>query len=110
LFGLRQIYREGFRYAKAGVLFHELQSASIEQGELFGRDASRQARMMVALDAINDKYGRGALKSRCGRAAPNVAYESRQAQSRLHDRLGGAPDRAIGPLDEDGVITSPTGG
>ena len=62
LFGLRQIYREGFRYAKAGVLLHELQSTSIEQGELFGRDASRQAKMMVALDAINDKYGRGTLK------------------------------------------------
>ena len=36
LFWLRQIYRDGFRYAKAGVLLHELQSISIEQGELFG--------------------------------------------------------------------------
>jgi hypothetical protein len=44
LFGLRQIYREGFRYAKAGVLLHELQSTSIEHGELFGRDASRRRR------------------------------------------------------------------
>jgi DNA polymerase V len=42
LLGLRQIYREGFRYAKAGVLLHELQATSIQQGELFGRrrDAS----------------------------------------------------------------------
>jgi DNA polymerase V len=39
------------------VLLHELQSTSSEQGELFDRDASRQAKMKVALDAINDKYG-----------------------------------------------------
>jgi DNA polymerase V len=62
LLGLRQIYREGFRYAKAGVLLHELQATSVEQGELFGRDATRQAKLMVALDAINDKYGRGTTK------------------------------------------------
>jgi DNA polymerase V len=62
LFGLHQIYREGFRYAKAGVLLHELQATSVEQGELFGRDATRQAKLMVALDAINDKYGRGTMK------------------------------------------------
>ncbi|WP_235527654.1 DUF4113 domain-containing protein [Burkholderia sp. Leaf177] len=62
LLGLRQIYREGFRYAKAGALLHELQATSVEQGQLFGRDATRQAKLMVALDAINDKYGRGTMK------------------------------------------------
>ncbi len=47
---------------KVGVLLHKLQSTAIEQGELFGRDASRQASMMIALDPINDKYSRGTLK------------------------------------------------
>jgi DNA polymerase V len=61
LMGLRHIYKEGFRYAKAGVMLHELQANHVEQGELFGRSATHQAKLMVAMDAINGRFGRDTL-------------------------------------------------
>lgn len=66
--GLRAIYCQGFKYAKAGVMLLDLQSDSIIQGELdLGDDDSLEdiadkARLMSALDAINKRYGRGTMK------------------------------------------------
>lgn len=70
--GLQSIYREGFRYAKCGVMLVELQSDDLAQGELdlFGghmddedpqpeqRDRSK---LMSAMDRVNARYGRGSL-------------------------------------------------
>ena len=64
LTGLQAIYQTGFRYAKAGVMLMDLSGASQDQRELAledddaGRDPSR---LMQALDAVNGRYGRGAL-------------------------------------------------
>jgi DNA polymerase V len=66
--GLRAIYCQGFKYAKAGVMLLDLQPDSIIQGELdLGDDDSIEdiadkARLMSALDAINKRYGRGTMK------------------------------------------------
>ena len=66
--GLRAIYCQGFKYAKAGVMLLDLQPDSIIQGELdLGGDDSLEntadkARLMSALDAINKRYGRGTMK------------------------------------------------
>jgi len=66
--GLRAIYCQGFKYAKAGVMLLDLQPDSIIQGELdLGDDDSLEdiadkARLMSALDAINKRYGRGTMK------------------------------------------------
>lgn len=66
--GLRAIYCQGFKYAKAGVMLLDLQPDSIIQGELdLGDDDSLEdiadkARLMSALDAINKHYGRGTMK------------------------------------------------
>jgi DNA polymerase V len=66
--GLRAIYCQGFKYAKAGVMLLDLQSDSIIQGELdLGDDDSLEdiadkARLMSTLDAINKRYGRGTMK------------------------------------------------
>lgn len=66
--GLRAIYCQGFKYAKAGVMLLDLQPNSIIQGELdlgdgdsLG-DIADKARLMSALDAINKRYGRGTMK------------------------------------------------
>jgi DNA polymerase V len=60
--GLRAIYRPGYRFAKAGVMLLDLHDASIEQGELDLDDASEdRSKLMDAMDAINGRYGRGAL-------------------------------------------------
>ncbi len=59
---LAMIYRPGFAYKKAGVVFLELVPADQVQGSLLSKpdDARSQARMQ-ALDAINARYGRGTL-------------------------------------------------
>lgn len=70
--GLRAIYRDGYRYAKAGVMLLDLQPQDLAQGELDlvggscpdgtshdeGRDRSR---LMSAIDRVNQRYGRGSL-------------------------------------------------
>lgn len=66
LAGLDRIYRAGYDYAKAGVMLLDLQSVTQGQQELeLGDDAvvheRRQARLMRALDAVNDRFGRGTL-------------------------------------------------
>jgi len=70
LAGLERIYRAGYDYAKAGVMLLELQPASQGQQELDLGDASveherRQARLMRALDVVNDRFGRGTLTLGC---------------------------------------------
>ncbi|SEA52182.1 Y-family DNA polymerase [Acidovorax soli] len=65
LLGLRAIYQPGFKLAKAGVMLMELRPAAQEQFELCleepeaGRD---KARLMQALDSVNDRWGRGSIK------------------------------------------------
>ena len=64
--GLRCIYKPGFRYAKAGVMLLELQPDSIQQGELDlesqePNEEVSKARLMTALDQLNQRYGRGTV-------------------------------------------------
>lgn len=61
---LRQIYQPGFAYQKAGVMLSELRPRQQRQASLFpaSPDAERAARLMASMDAINQKWGRGALR------------------------------------------------
>ncbi len=60
---LRPLWRQGFRYAKAGVVLDDLRDAEAEPRNLFPtRDPAKSARLMAALDAVNARYGRGALR------------------------------------------------
>lgn len=60
--GLESIFRPGYRYAKAGVLLLDLEDASMHQEELGLDEPSRdRGRLMTAMDAINQRHGRGAL-------------------------------------------------
>ena len=62
LTGLRRIYRDGYRYKKAGVLCTALVPAGQVQPDLFDRqDRPKSKRLMAALDAINDRWGAGTL-------------------------------------------------
>jgi DNA polymerase V len=64
LMGLNAIYRSGFKYAKAGVMVLDLQSNKLHQHELDLEDDAGQdkTRLMSALDTINQRYGKGAMK------------------------------------------------
>lgn len=61
--GLRSIFKDGFQYKKAGVILSEIGPDHIVQTDLFAEEQSPAAsNLMVTLDAINARYGRGALK------------------------------------------------
>ena len=60
---LRPLWRQGFRYFKVGVVLDDLRDAATEPRSLFPtRDPAKSARLMAALDAVNARYGRGALR------------------------------------------------
>jgi DNA polymerase V len=60
LHGLAMIFRDGFKYKKAGIMLMDLQPDTQRQGVLFGAgpDRDRSVRAMAALDALNDRFGR----------------------------------------------------
>lgn len=61
--GMRKIWREGYAYKKAGVMFLGLVPASQVQGDLFdGKDRTRPKKLMAALDSINARFGSGTLQ------------------------------------------------
>ena len=61
--GLRAIYRPGYSYAKAGVMLLDLSDADVEQGELdLDHHAPGSTHLMATVDAINDRFGKGALR------------------------------------------------
>ncbi len=62
MFGLDCIWRDGFLYKKAGIVFPTLTKAREVQGSLFLRpDGDRSKRLMASLDALNRRYGRGTV-------------------------------------------------
>ena len=64
LASLRQIYRPGYRYQKAGVMLSDIMPIGISQGDLFMSSSNKERtnRLMSTLDRINLKMGQGTLK------------------------------------------------
>ncbi len=61
--GLRGIYKPGFDYAKAGVMLLDIGSAGVVQGELdLFTDREERSELMTAIDSINSKFGKGAIR------------------------------------------------
>ena len=60
LHGLTLIFRDGFKYKKAGIMLMDLQPDTRRQGVLFdaGRDRTRSVAAMAALDVLNERFGR----------------------------------------------------
>ncbi len=63
--GLRRIYRRGFAYAKAGVMLSEIRPTALVQADLFGsmEDSERSDTLMGIMDRINQRWGRGTLRT-----------------------------------------------
>ena len=71
------MWRPGFRYAKAGVVFVDLVSAVALPTSLFpSRDPAKSKRIMAALDAVNARYGRATLRP--GGTAPAAPWGMRR--------------------------------
>jgi DNA polymerase V len=83
--GMRSMYLPGYLFIKAGVILVDLQSADLQQGELNLDDAQPdepkrdRSRLMVAMDAINGRYGKGTVESAAtGRTGPQRLWEMKQ--------------------------------
>ncbi len=59
---LREIYRDGFGYKKAGVMVLDLVDADHAPRTLFDRPDPREDRLMEAFDRINRRLGSGAIR------------------------------------------------
>jgi len=78
--GMRAIWRDGYRYWKAGVMLNDLSPEDEYRETLFAtRPKAHSDRLMVALDKINGRYGTGSI-----RPAVNGLEKRWRAQSRFH--------------------------
>ena len=80
--GIAQLFREGYRYKKAGAILTALVPAHQIQTHLFDhKDRDRSRQLMAALDAINTQWGTGTIRyaavglrprwiMRCARRSP----------------------------------------
>jgi len=59
--GIKRIYKEGYRYKKAGIILYELHSSSSVRG-LLDHDRTRSDSLMRSLDEINYRYGSSTLR------------------------------------------------
>ena len=59
--GIQRIYKEGYRYKKAGIILYELHSSSSVRG-LLDYDKPRTDSLMRSLDEINYRYGSATLR------------------------------------------------
>ena len=60
---LDRIWRDGFRYKKAGVMLLDLAPAAIVQGDLWtAPDSARRKSLMQTIDRLNADHGRGVVR------------------------------------------------
>ena len=77
--GMRAIFKPGYHFMKAGVMLLDLVPEGQEQGELpLDDDGEASARLMTAVDAINDRYGQGSIRV----ASAGVQGEKREFEMR----------------------------
>lgn len=91
---VRGMFRPGFNYAKAGVMLVDLQPEGREQGELDLFSASEESelaarardrnQLMGAVDALNKRFGRGAVT--IASAVPQAGNSSAARQERRSPR------------------------
>lgn len=89
---LSRIYREGYGYRRAGVLFTGLVPASQLTGRLFDNETLEKfRRIMPVVDMLNRKYGRDTV--RWARAKPEGRWKTRAAMTspRYTTRLTDVP-------------------
>jgi len=63
LWGLRRIYRPGYRYAKAGVMLMNVTPAAAQQNSLFADEVADESavQLMQTMDLINRKMGKDSV-------------------------------------------------
>lgn len=59
---IKQAYKPGFQYVKAGILLNDLSDQAAMDVPLMEATDPRSTALMTALDAVNSKYGRHTLR------------------------------------------------
>jgi len=63
IWGLRKIYRRGYKYQKAGVMLSELVDTQTRQMDLFGLSPiNNRNQLMEVVDNINNRMGKGTVR------------------------------------------------
>jgi len=57
-----RMFKQGYHYKKAGIMLSEISPVTQRQGDLLEPDEPTNNRLMLALDALNQRFGRGAVK------------------------------------------------
>ena len=89
MFGLDCIWRDGFLYKKAGVVFPTLVKAGVVQGSLFLRpDDPRSKSLMASIDVLNRRYGRGTVAYGTATGAKGWTLRAEHLSGRYTTRWG----------------------
>ena len=87
--GLRDIYREGLAYKRAGVMLLDLVDAREAQASLFDRPDPKDDRLIDAMDAIEGRMGPGSIRfglsGSAARWRPSGAFRSPHYTTRWAD-------------------------
>lgn len=60
--GLKEIFKSGYRYHKAGIMLSGISHVGIQQADLFTEIRDEKSdRLMSTIDQINSRFGRGTL-------------------------------------------------
>ena len=90
MFGLDCIWRDGFLYKKAGVIFPTLIKAGAVQGSLFLHpDDPRSKSLMASIDVLNRCYGRGTVACGTATGAKGGTLRAEHLSARYTTRWGG---------------------
>ena len=76
--GVRRVWKDGYRYSKAGVITVDLVPLALSQRALIGAfDRERGAALMEAMDACNRRWGRGAVVPSAAGFAPRRTWSTK---------------------------------
>jgi DNA polymerase V len=57
-----RMFKEGYEYKKAGIMLSEISPVTHQQGDLLDTQPAGNEKLMLALDSLNARFGRGAVK------------------------------------------------
>ncbi|MBD8051114.1 Y-family DNA polymerase [Limnohabitans radicicola] len=57
-----RMFKPEYQYKKAGIMLSEISPVTHRQGDLLEPETTSNSRLMVALDSLNQRYGRGTVK------------------------------------------------
>jgi DNA polymerase V len=90
--GARAIYRDGFRYSKAGIIVDDLIRAGTVPRPLFDRrDREQSERLMGVIDAVNGRFGRGTIAPAAAGIRQQWATKFDMRSPRYTTRIGELP-------------------